>query len=391
MLQSKPSILVVDDTPANLTLMTGLLQDDYQVRAATSGPKALKIAFSDNPPDLILLDIMMPDMDGHEVCRLLKADEKTRGIPIIFLTAMTEAEEEAKGLKLGAVDYITKPVSPPITLARIHTHISMHRQQKALAETQRMLALEINEAADYILSALPAELDGNISTRWKHIPSTSLGGDAFGYHWLDNENLAIYLLDVCGHGVGSALMSVSAINALRSQALPYADFKSPASVLAAINNTFLMEDHNNKFFTMWYGVYNKTEHRLNYASAAHPPSLIVTGDSENALALLELTTSNMAIGFMKDMVFKESTLALKRFNKLFIYSDGVYEVEKSSGEMVTFVEFSKIINKVANKKTFQVNEILNIMKNLQSTDGPFEDDFSLLEMHIFKESNHTAN
>ena len=96
MLESKPSILVVDDTPANLTLMTGLLQDDYQVRAATSGEKALKIAYSDNPPDLILLDIMMPEMDGHEVCRRLKSDEKTRDIPIIFLTAMSEAEDEEK-------------------------------------------------------------------------------------------------------------------------------------------------------------------------------------------------------------------------------------------------------------------------------------------------------
>lgn len=382
MIESKPSILVVDDTPANLTLMAGLLQDDYQVRAATSGEKALKIAFSDNPPDLILLDIMMPQMDGHEVCRRLKSDDKTKDIPIIFLTAMSEAEDEEKGLKLGAVDYITKPVSPPIALARIHTHISMYRQQKALAESQRMLAAEINEAADYILSALPAQMDGNISTRWKHIPSTSLGGDAFGYHWIDEENLAIYLLDVCGHGVGSALMSVSAINALRSQALPSADFKRPASVLGAINNAFLMEDHNNKFFTMWYGVYNKTLHRLDYASAAHPPSFILTGDNENDLALIELTTGNMAIGYMQDMVFKEATLTLKKFNKLFVYSDGVYEIEKSNGEMLTLDEFTKIIKKIANISSSQVDEILSIMTNLQAEDGPFEDDFSLLEMNI---------
>ena len=197
MFESKPSILVVDDTPANLTLMTGLLQDDYQVRAATSGEKALKIACSDNPPDLILLDIMMLEMDGHEVCRRLKADEKTCDIPIIFLTAMSEAEDEEKGLKLGAVDYMTKPVSPPIALARIYTHITMHRQKKALILSQQMLAAEINEAADYILSALPAELNGDIVTRWKHIPSTALGGDAFGYHWVDDEHLAIYLLDLC--------------------------------------------------------------------------------------------------------------------------------------------------------------------------------------------------
>ena len=384
MFESKPSILVVDDTPANLTLMTGLLQDDYQVRAATSGEKALKIACSDNPPDLILLDIMMPEMDGHEVCRRLKADEKTQDIPIIFLTAMSEAEDEEKGLKLGAVDYITKPVSPPIALARIYTHITMHRQKKALILSQQMLAAEINEAADYILSALPAELNGDIVTRWKHIPSTALGGDAFGYHWVDDEHLAIYLLDVCGHGVGSALMSVSAINALRSQSLKSADFKQPASVMAAINNAFLMEDHNNKFFTMWYGVYNRLQHTLTYASAAHPPAFIRTGDTTDKTELLELTTGNLAIGYMQDMVFKEASLELKQFNQLTVYSDGVYEIEKSNGEMVTLLEYTDIMKGLTDIKVTHVDSILKTMQGLQAEKGPFEDDFSLLQVNIHR-------
>jgi sigma-B regulation protein RsbU (phosphoserine phosphatase) len=384
MFESKPSILVVDDTPANLTLMTGLLQDDYQVRAATSGEKALKIACSENPPDLILLDIMMPEMDGHEVCRRLKADEKTQDIPIIFLTAMSEAEDEEKGLKLGAVDYITKPVSPPIALARIYTHITMHRQKKALILSQQMLAAEINEAADYILSALPAELNGDIVTRWKHIPSTALGGDAFGYHWVDDEHLAIYLLDVCGHGVGSALMSVSAINALRSQSLKSADFKQPASVMAAINNAFLMEDHNNKFFTMWYGVYNRLQHTLTYASAAHPPAFIRTGDTTDKTELLELTTGNLAIGYMQDMVFKEASLELKQFNQLTVYSDGVYEIEKSNGEMVTLLEYTDIMKGLTDIKATHVDSILKTMQGLQAEKGPFEDDFSLLQVNIHR-------
>ena len=384
MFESKPSILVVDDTPANLTLMTGLLQDDYQVRAATSGEKALKIACSENPPDLILLDIMMPEMDGHEVCRRLKADEKTKDIPIIFLTAMSEAEDEEKGLKLGAVDYITKPVSPPIALARIYTHITMHRQKKALILSQQMLAAEINEAADYILSALPAELNGDIVTRWKHIPSTALGGDAFGYHWVDDEHLAIYLLDVCGHGVGSALMSVSAINALRSQSLKSADFKQPASVMAAINNAFLMEDHNNKFFTMWYGVYNRLQHTLTYASAAHPPAFIRTGDTTDKTELLELTTGNLAIGYMQDMVFKEASLELKQFNQLTVYSDGVYEIEKSNGEMVTLLEYTDIMKGLTDIKATHVDSILKTMQGLQAEKGPFEDDFSLLQINFHR-------
>ena len=385
MLEPKASILVVDDTPANLTLMTGLLQEEYQVRAVTSGEKALKIAFSDNPPDLILLDIMMPEMDGHEVCRRLKANMSACEIPVIFLTAMSEAEDEEKGLNLGAVDYITKPVSPPIALSRIKTHVTMYRQKKALIKSQQMLAAEINEAADYILSALPAQLDGNIVTRWKHIPSTALGGDAFGYHWIDSEHLAIYLLDVCGHGVGSALMSVSAINALRSQSLKEANFKEPASVLGAINNAFLMEDHNNKFFTMWYGVYHQPSHQLTYASAAHPPAFMMTGDIHEQVELVELTTGNMAIGFMEDNAFKQASLNLKKFNKLYVYSDGVYEIEKPDGNMVTLAEYTEIIRKLSDFKQPQVEHVLKTMRALQGNDAPFEDDFSFVELIINRE------
>ena len=106
----RASVLVVDDTPTNLSLMSDLLGDLYAVRVATGGARALKIARSDTPPDLILLDIMMPEMDGYEVCSLLKADERTRDIPVIFLTARTDTSDEQKGLELGAVDYITKPI-----------------------------------------------------------------------------------------------------------------------------------------------------------------------------------------------------------------------------------------------------------------------------------------
>ena len=130
---TKKTILVVDDTSDNLSLMSGLLQDQYRVKLANSGEKALKAVQGDNPPDLILLDIMMPGMSGYEVCQVLKADPATRPIPIIFLTAMTSMEDEQKGLELGAADYITKPISPPIVLARVKTQL----ENKAMADFLR--------------------------------------------------------------------------------------------------------------------------------------------------------------------------------------------------------------------------------------------------------------
>ena len=122
---AQPTVLVVDDTPDNLTLISDLLMDRYRVRVANSGERALKIAASDDAPDLILLDIMMPGMDGYEVCTRLKNGAATRDIPVIFLTAKVTVEDEERGLALGAVDYITKPISPPIVLARVATQLAL--------------------------------------------------------------------------------------------------------------------------------------------------------------------------------------------------------------------------------------------------------------------------
>jgi len=128
----KPTVLVVDDTSDNLTLMAALLRDIYRVKVVNNGAKALAVAAASPPPDLILLDIMMPEMDGYEVCRRLKEDPATRNIPVIFLTAMSDEHSEEKGFELGAVDYITKPISPPIMLARVHNHIALNTRTQML-------------------------------------------------------------------------------------------------------------------------------------------------------------------------------------------------------------------------------------------------------------------
>ena len=125
-----PRILIVDDTPANIKVLHNLLREDYVLSVATSGAAALEIAFSDDRPDLVLLDVMMPEMDGHEVCRRFKADPRTRDVPVIFVTSMSEVEDEAKGFALGAVDYISKPIRPPIVEARVATHLELARTRK---------------------------------------------------------------------------------------------------------------------------------------------------------------------------------------------------------------------------------------------------------------------
>ncbi|BAE52948.1 response regulator [Paramagnetospirillum magneticum] len=139
----RPTILVVDDTPDNLKLMSGLLKDLYRVKIANGGEKALAIAASDAPPDLILLDIMMPEVDGYEVCRRLKASRATRDIPVIFLTAMSGSEDEEVGLKMGAVDYITKPITPAVVLARVETHLKLKASADFLRDKTAYLETEV--------------------------------------------------------------------------------------------------------------------------------------------------------------------------------------------------------------------------------------------------------
>ena len=151
---AKQTVLAVDDAPENIDVLRAILAADYKVKVATGGEKALKIAFSDDPPDLILLDVMMPGMDGYEVCTQLKADPRTKNIPVIFVTARGEVEDEAHGFELGAVDYITKPVSPPIVKARVQAQLALYDQNRSLEIKVQERTAELNETRQEIIKRL---------------------------------------------------------------------------------------------------------------------------------------------------------------------------------------------------------------------------------------------
>jgi adenylate cyclase len=156
----RPTILIVDDTPANVQLLGEVLAERHRIKAATSGERALRIAMSDEPPDLILLDVMMPGLSGHEVCERLKADPRTARIPVIFVTAMSEVDDETHGLSLGAVDYITKPISPAIVLARVQTHLTLARQTRELQQAVVLLERQAGELEQWNRSLETRVADG---------------------------------------------------------------------------------------------------------------------------------------------------------------------------------------------------------------------------------------
>lgn len=237
-----------------------------------------------------------------------------------------------------------------------------------LQRTQQRLSEELTEAANYIISILPEPRQANPRTEWLLVPSNELGGDSFGYHDIDEDHIAFYLLDVCGHGVGAALLSVTAINVLRSAALPRTDFRDPGAVLSALNEAFPMERQNNMYFTIWYGVFQRSSGDLRYASAGHPASIL----RKRGAGVLALSTPGIAVGMMPDMMYRTAQCVIEPGDRLHLVSDGTFEVETGPGEML---EFRTFVDKLSQCE--RPDEVLEWVRGL-SGPGPLPDDFSLL-------------
>jgi len=384
-----PKVLIVDDTPENIQVLMETLKDQYTIVAAINGEKALKMALTEPRPDLILLDIMMPGMDGYEVCRRLKADEQLQHIPIIFVTAKTEVEDETLGFDLGAMDYITKPFSVPVVKARVKAHLELkllrdlEAIQRAKLETVLgMLNSELAEAADYVTFLMPQPItEGPVMADWRFVPSTALGGDSLGYHWLDEDSLAIYLIDVCGHGVGAALHSVSVLNVLRSRNLPNVDFKRPEQVLAGLNTVFPMDDHRGMYFTMWYGMYKPSSRLLTYASAGHPPALLIHDTPGNGSEIRELRTPNLFLGGMDGIDFDYDEVVIKPAAKLYVFSDGVYEIMNENGACWEFDDLKAYLRDSGDRGESTMDDLWAYVRQIGGSET-LDDDFSVLEIRI---------
>lgn len=244
----------------------------------------------------------------------------------------------------------------------------------------KQLDKELSEAADYVKKILPQPItEGVIRTNWRFMPSTSLGGDAFGYHKVDDENFAFYLIDVSGHGVGAALLSASVINVVRSQSLPKTDFEDPVQVLKALNLAFPSEANKDMFFTIWYGVFNKNKRELTYASAGHPPAILCDEDSSSECSINLLKTPNLVVGGIREAIYIKDKCKIAEGNTLYIFSDGVYEVEKSDGKNWRFYEFINFIKKAKTDGQAVLDRLYDYVRRKGKSDT-FEDDFTILEV-----------
>ena len=333
------TILIVDDTPENIDILSEVLKA-YKRKVATNGERALKIANSSDPPNLILLDIMMPAMDGYEVCRRLKAEESTKNIPVIFITAKSEVEDETKGLELGAVDFIAKPISPPIVLARVRnqlelleSRLKLEEQNHELESRNQYITDSINYAKKIQTAILPPE-DYLRKVLKNHFmiykPKDIVSGD---FYWVYEtlEKIFIAVVDCTGHGVPGSMMSMIG-NTLLNEIVTYKKYFSPAEILNELNDGIINELNKESNTETYDGMdlsflcVEKNANKFTYAAAYRPLFY-----SSNCI-LNVLKGDRKSIGERKKKKkFTEHTVEYDSDILIYMFTDGIIDQNNSQG------------------------------------------------------------
>ncbi|PSB13316.1 regulator [filamentous cyanobacterium CCP2] len=376
--QVAAKILVIDDdSTIRLVVNKALQKQGYEVILASDGQEGLERALQVRPA-LIICDWIMPGLDGLEVCRRVKASEALTTTFFVLLTSRGDPEDRIIGLDTGADDFLPKPINISELQARVRAGLRLHQLSQDLQTQKQLLEAELLEAATYVRSLLPAPMTGAIEIDARFLPCRQLGGDCFDYFWLDPDYLAIYLLDVSGHGLGAALPSSLVLNLLRSRSLPSANFYQPDDVLSSLNEAFQMGNQNQKYFTIWYGVYNQAKRQLCYASAGHPPAILLTPTVEGNTQVHHLRTPSVPIGILTETTYTSDRLTIPENSILYVFSDGIYETGQASGHsnwgLEAFVDLLV---------TLKAEPNLNVMLDrVQRSSGvsTFEDDLSILKV-----------
>jgi sigma-B regulation protein RsbU (phosphoserine phosphatase) len=382
-------VLLVDDQPIVAESVRRMLADeaDVEFHYCPDPGKVLETANA-LQPTVILQDLVMPDVDGLMLVRFYRANPGTRQTPLVVLSSKEEPVIKARAFALGANDYLVKLPDKLELVARLRYHSRSYRNQverdeayRQLEESRRQLAEEVAQAAHYVESLLPARLDGPVSADWRFVPSTQLGGDMFGYHWLDEDHLSLYLLDVSGHGVGSSLLAVSVANLLGARSLPDVDLREPGQVLARLSDAFPMERQQGKYFTMWYGVYRRREHALAWANAGHPDALLFTGPAPATAAVHRLAASGPGIGIFAGFPYDTEVNPLGDYARLLVYSDGVFEIARPDGSMWKHSEFVEHVAGLLPADGPLMDPLLAAVRDMHG-EALLADDFSVLDVRF---------
>jgi len=255
--------------------------------------------------------------------------------------------------------------------------LKYERRSKRDVGRTRELGRDLQKAGEYVLALLPPPMStGPVRTAWKYVPSTQLGGDAFGYYWLDADTFVFYLIDVSGHGVRSAMHSVTALNVLRQRALPQVDFTDPAAVLRSLNERFQMDTHDGMYFTMWYGVYRVPTRVLRYSSAGHHPAYLFSGGVSEATAL---GAPAFMIGMLPDVSYEVQETLVPAGSAVCVFSDGVYEIVTADEKFWELSDVVRLLSELNDSGEGAPEKLYATMKSV-TRGGTFADDFTLLRV-----------
>lgn len=340
------------------------------------------------PPDILIADLFSCGFAGFELQEKIKTLGGGVGTRVIIVTPFGEPKCAARAIQLGADDCLGWDVEPSVLLARVESSLERRRlkarRQLYLAAASRAresLEEELRRGAEYVRCLLPGKISGEaLSTDWRFIPSASLGGDLFGYHRLPDGRMAIFMIDVSGHGVQSALYSVTIFDVLRGAGLKDVDFGDPSSVLKGLNHAFRMEERNNMLFTLWYGVWDDRTRVLSHASAGSPPAVLILRGG----GAVELKAEGMVGGADPEADYRRLEIQVPRGSRLFLFSDGIYEFFTSGGEMLGLEAFVQLLERAASSaapRESSVGAVIGEVSALSSSER-FQDDLSLLEVRF---------
>jgi len=368
-------ILVVDDNPANLNLLSQILTSHgYSVRVAPNGTRALesvKLAL----PGLILLDVKMPHMSGYEVCESLKANELTRDIPIIFISALDDVQDKVHGFHAGGIDYVTKPFQMEEVLARVETHLKLYRLQQQLQENNERMTRELNLAghmqANFMPHKLPQISGWDFAAALR--PARETSGDFYDLFPLPDGKLGILIADVVDKGVAAALFMVLSWSLLRERASAYTD--RPEQVLADVNRKIIEIVESLEFTTAFLGVLDTVHGQLIYANAGHNPPLLFCAETEQ---VTRLTRTGLPLGIDTEGGWTQATASLHPGDVLLLYTDGITEACNPCGVTFGLVQLQQSIAKFLQRPACELQQIIfNETQQFLQGETP-QDDLTLM-------------
>ena len=373
------SLLLVDDNPTNLQVLYQTLETTgCKLLVAKNGETALSIAQKASP-DLILLDIMMPGIDGFEVCRRLKADPETANIPVIFLSALTDTKDKVQGLQLGAVDYVSKPFQPDEVIARVDTHLTIHRLKREVEEKKDALEDELEAASDVQRRLLPKNLPEIAGLKLAVHYETSLyaGGDYYDIAKMADDQWGFLVADAEGHSAPAAVMMAMTCALFRSYPQPPAD---PGELLYFLNE-HMCKVADPSFVTALYVVYDAGSRTLKIARAGHPPPMIYQSAEKKAIEYKCGGVFPLGVDPYEQVPVTEAKL--HPGDRILMYTDGITERFNTEGE--TYGE-ERLLRQLEAGGDLQPQELLTaIMQDVNAfANGRAADDDQALLLGIVK-------